>query len=235
MTLAPPANFFASSKVLQKAPKFGLLTDEGRQADWLIDIQIDPSELDHMPHAEMIGGAVGMKCMETVPYIIGMDKFLKNGVNEESEGYLKDFGAATASNGALGLYHMEGVTPEAVKYGRKLLNPGHQTYVIDIPELERIYNGYPNLWKGPKDALPERVFIGCPHLSYGQYVEWGNRIDKAMQAAGKKKVAIQTLMFGAQVVLNDFIKRNPELHQKLVGYGVLFPLNCPVVSSTKPT
>lgn len=60
----------------------------------------------------MIGSAIGLKVMEDVPYIAGMDRFIK-GVDEQSSGYLKDLGAATASNGAVGLYHMESCpTPE---------------------------------------------------------------------------------------------------------------------------
>jgi len=59
-----------------------------------------------------------------------MDKFIPE-INEETAGYLKDLGAATASNGAVGLYHMEGVTPEAVKQGCELLVNDYKTYVID--------------------------------------------------------------------------------------------------------
>jgi hypothetical protein len=111
-----------------------------------------------------------------------MDRFIKE-INEETSGYLKDLGAATASNGAVGLYHMEGVTPEAVDKGRALLNEGYQTYVIDDAELDRIYKTYPNLWKD-KQGTPQRVFLGCPHMSYGQMVEWGERIVGAMEKAG---------------------------------------------------
>ena len=59
-----------------------------------------------------------------MPYIIGMDKFLTN--HHDRMGYLKDFGAGTASAGAIGLYHIEGVTPEAIEQGRDLLNEGYQ-------------------------------------------------------------------------------------------------------------
>lgn len=219
--------------VLGKAPAFGLLTEEGRKADWLVEIKIDKDELDHLPNPEMVGAAVGIKCVEDIPYITGMDKFITKGVCEETEGYLKDFGGATASNGALACYHMEGVTPEAIKYGRDLLNPGYKTYVIDVPELERIYNSYPNLWK-EKDAMPDRVFLGCPHLSYQQYLEWGNRIANALEENKKDKVALEVSMFGAQVVKDDFISRNKELYEKLVGYGVKFPLCCPLMWCTSP-
>jgi predicted aconitase len=213
--------------VLGKAPVFGLMTDEGRQAKWLVDVR-----LSEKPHPEMIGSAIGIKCVEDVPYIIGMDKFIKE-INEETSGYLKDLGAATASNGALGLYHMEEVTPEAKELGRKLLAEGYRTYVIDDAELQRIYNTYPNMWK-QKDAQPERVFLGCPHLSYGQYVEWGNRIASAMKDAKAESIGVPTYFFGAQVVRDDFEKRNPALFKELIGYGVAFPINCPMMWCSTP-
>ncbi|MGL1889668.1 MAG: aconitase X catalytic domain-containing protein [Reichenbachiella sp.] len=213
--------------ILGKAPYFGLLTDEGRQAKWLIDVR-----LTEKPHPEMIGSAIGLKVVEDVSYIIGMDKFIPE-INEATSGYLKDFGAATASNGAVGLYHMEGVTPEAVKSGKDLLDEGYQTYVIDDAELKRIYATYPNLWK-EQDGTPERVFLGCPHMSYGQMVEWGDRIINAMEKESKSKIAIPTYFFGSIFVKQDFEKRNPEMVEKLDGYGVSRPINCPMMWCSTP-
>lgn len=213
--------------ILGKAPVFGLMTDEGRQAKWLIDVRTTKK-----PHPEMIGSAIGMKVVEDVSYIIGMDRFISE-INEETAGYLKDLGAATASNGAVGLYHMEGVTPEAVKKERDLLNEGYQTYVIDDAELKRIYESYPNLWK-EQEGTPERVFLGCPHMTYGQMVEWGNRIVDAMEAAGKTKIAKPTYFFGSVPVRADFEKRNPELAKKLSAMGVSIPKNCPMMWCSTP-
>ena len=59
-------------------------------------------------------------------------------MNDEACAYLKDFGAATASNGSVGLYHIENLTPEAVDYGKKLLRDNAPTYIIDDAELERV-------------------------------------------------------------------------------------------------
>jgi predicted aconitase len=213
--------------ILGKAPLFGLMTDQGRKAVWLIDVQTTK-----LPHPEMIGSAIGLKVMEDVPYIAGMDRFIK-GVNDETSGYLKDLGAATASNGAVGLYHMEGVTPEAVDQGRDLLNEGYQTYVIDDAELERIYASYPNLWKD-KQGTPQRVFLGCPHMTYGQMVEWGNRIVGAMEKAGKDKIGCPTYMFGSIYVKKAFEQKNPDVSAKLKEYGVSIPINCPMMWCSTP-
>lgn len=51
-------------------PYFGLLTDEGRKADWIVEIRTTKK-----PEAQLLGSAVGMKVMEDVPYIVGLDKW----------------------------------------------------------------------------------------------------------------------------------------------------------------
>ena len=57
--------------ILGKVPKFGLLTDEGRKADWIVEIKTKT-----LPEAQILGSAIGMKVMEKVPYVVGLDKFL---------------------------------------------------------------------------------------------------------------------------------------------------------------
>ncbi|MBQ2325204.1 MAG: DUF521 domain-containing protein, partial [Clostridia bacterium] len=44
-------------------PYFGLLTDEGRKASWVIDVQTTKK-----PEAQLLGSAIGMKVMEDVPF-----------------------------------------------------------------------------------------------------------------------------------------------------------------------
>ena len=145
--------------VLGYVPYFGLLTDEGRKATWIIDIQTTKK-----PEAQLLGSAIGMKVMEEVPYIKGLDKWLGNELTDAACTYLKDFGAATASNGAVGLYHVDGLTPEAVELGEGLIAENAQVYVIDDAELQRVYDSYPVVWKN-KDAKPKLCFMGCPHMS----------------------------------------------------------------------
>jgi hypothetical protein len=81
--------------ILGKAPEFGLLTDEGRRAKWLVEVKTTK-----VPNAQVLGSAIGMKVVEDVPYITGLDRFLGAGLPPETCDYLKDMGAASASNGA---------------------------------------------------------------------------------------------------------------------------------------
>ena len=148
-------------------PEFGLLLDENRKATWIVELKCSKK-----PDAQLLGSAIGMKVMEEVPYVKGLDKWLGTTLDEEACTYLKDFGAATASNGAVGLYHIENLTPEAVEQGESIIAEGAKTYVIDDAELERVKANYPVIWKNP-DAEPQLCFVGCPHrrsdsLSTGQ-------------------------------------------------------------------
>ena len=119
-------------------PYFGLLTDEGRKATWVVEIKTTKK-----PEAQLLGSAIGMKVMEDVPYVVGLDQWLGSELNDAACTYLKDFGAATASNGAVGLYHIENLTPEAVEQGRALVAENAQVYVIDDAELQRVQDSYP--------------------------------------------------------------------------------------------
>ena len=139
-------------------PYFGLLTDEGRKATWVVKINTEKK-----PEAQLLGSAIGMKVMEDVPYIVGLDKWLGDTLDEKACTYLKDFGAATASNGAVGLYHVANLTPEAKELGEDLIAEGAKEYVIDDAELERVKASYPVIWKD-KNAKPKLCFMGCPHM-----------------------------------------------------------------------
>ena len=212
--------------LLGKVPKFGLLTDEGRKANWKIEVKTSS-----LPEAQVLGSAIGMKVMEDVPYVVGLDKFLGTELDDTAISYLKDFGAATASNGAVGLYHIQNLTPEAKEFGEKLLNKDYKTYVIDDAELERVYKSYPVMWKNA-DAKPTLCFIGCPHLSFGQLITWTQRIGEALKEAGRKKVKFRTIMTSAPDVVEKF-KTTPE-YEKLMSYGVKLSSICPLMYTNNP-
>ncbi len=66
------------------------------------------------PSATVLGSAIGRKVVEDIPYIIGLDRFIGQALDVSARDYLKDLGAAAASNGAVGLFHVENLTPEAL-------------------------------------------------------------------------------------------------------------------------
>ncbi|MBR4139361.1 MAG: DUF521 domain-containing protein [Lachnospiraceae bacterium] len=212
--------------VLGYVPYFGLLTDEGRKATWIVKI-----ETTKKPEAQLLGSAIGMKVMEDVPYVMGLDKWLGTELNDSVKTYLKDFGAATASNGAVGLYHIDNLTPEAVEMGGKLITEEAKVYVIDDAELERVKNDYPVIWKD-KDATPKLCFMGCPHMSLQQLKDWTDDVEAGLKAAGNKKVVIPTVFTASPAVLKEFEKT--EYAARLKKTGVITSYICPLMYMNNP-
>lgn len=212
--------------VLGKVPYFGLLTDEGRKATWRVELKTTK-----LPEAQILGSAIGMKVMEDVPYVVGLDKFLGQELNDETKAYLKDFGAASASNGAVGLYHIDKLTPEAKQLGEKLIAKDAKTYVIDDEEIERVYKSYPIMWKKP-NKRGNLVFIGCPHLTYSQLVNWTKKIEKDLNDVNKKKVNRRVIMTCAPDVKEKFMKS--EYYPKLISFGVKLSSICPLMYTNNP-
>ena len=207
-------------------PYFGLLTDEGRKASWVIDVQTTKK-----PEAQLLGSAIGMKVMEDVPFIRGLDKWLGTELDDEACTYLKDFGAATASNGAVGLYHIENLTPEAVEMGKSLIKEGARVYVIDDAELERVKSNYPMIWKNP-DARPKLCFMGCPHMSLQQLKDWTDKVEKGLKDAGNKKVVIPTVFTAPPAVIKEFEKT--PYAERLKATGVILSYICPLMYMNNP-
>ncbi len=207
-------------------PEFGLVTDDGRKADWIVEVRTTKK-----PEAQLLGSAIGMKVMEKVPYIRGLDKWIGTELNDAACTYLKDFGSATASNGSVGLYHVENLTPEAVDEGENIIRPDAPVYVVDDAELERVKAGYPCIWKDP-DAAPKLAFVGCPHMTLQQLKDWTDRVETALAAAGNKKVLVPTVFTAAPAVIEEFNKT--PYAARLTATGVVLSYICPLMYMNNP-
>lgn len=207
-------------------PYFGLLTDEGRKATWVIEVKCSKK-----PEAQVLGSAIGMKVMEDVPYVKGMNEWLGTELDDNAKAYLKDFGAACASNGAVGLYHIAGLTPEAVEMGDSIVAENAQVYVIDDAELERVKNNYPVMWKNP-DATPKLCFVGCPHMTMAQLKEWTDDVCAGLEKNGRKKVSIPTVFTAPPAVCDAFKKT--DYYARLEATGVILSYICPLMYMNNP-
>ena len=212
--------------IIGYVPYFGLVKDEGRKATWKVYVKTTSK-----PEAQILGSAIGMKVMEEVPYVYGLDQWIGNELNDETVSYLKDFGAATASNGAVGLYHIDGLTPEAKESGEALITEDAKTYIIDDEELERVYKSYPVMWKNP-DAKPNLCFIGCPHLSYRQLCNWTEILEKSLNETGRNKVVLTTIKTTSPQVKQKSMAT--PYYQKLTGMGVKVASICPLMFTNNP-
>ncbi len=209
------------SNIVGKTPLSGLLTDDGRRATWLIKV-----ETEQLPPPQLLGAAIGKKVLADVPFIAGLDPFLGPGLNENTRDYLHEMGAACATAGAVGLYHVQNITPEAVDYGSNLLVPNHKTYIIDDREIEELLSSYPVPWP-EADAVPEKCFIGCPHLSLQQLLWWTEKITGALQKENRAQLPVKTTICAAPQVLHAF-KADGGAYELLKRTGVKFSVGCPM-------
>jgi predicted aconitase len=224
------------SNILGYVPEFGLLTDEGRKADWIIEVKCQ-----NMPEPQLLGSAIGFKCVEDVPYIRGLDKWLGNELTQKVKDYLKDMGAAAASNGSVGLYHVENLTPEAVNHaledgGNSLIRENAKVFVIDDEEIARVKASYPNPWKGRDDwdEAPELAFAGCPHFSCRQLCEWTDRLVEGLKRHGNQEVTMNTIFCAAPDVIAAFKKQYPQRARRLEKIGVTVSGLCPLSYTSNP-
>jgi len=208
------------SNLVGKTPLTGLLTDEGRRATRLV--RVDTAEL---PNPQLLGAALGRLVLADVPYIVGLDRFLGPGLNDATRDYLQEMGAGCATYGAVGLYHVANITPEAVAQGRDLLETQLTAEVIDDRVLGDLMASFPKLW-ACAGARPERCFIGCPHLSLKQMKWWSENIHNSLEANGRNRLAVDTLICTAPGVLEEF-KTDVVAHDRLIDAGVKLGVTCP--------
>ena len=224
------------SNILGYVPEFGLLTDEGRKADWIIEVRCQ-----NMPEPQLLGRAIGFKCVEDVPFVRGLDKWLGTELTQKVKDYLKDMGAAAASNGSVGLYHVENITPEAVKHARSeggnaLIKENAKVFVIDDEEIARVKASYPNPWEEREDSdgAPELAFAGCPHFSCRQLCEWTDRLADGLKKHGNRHVAMNTIFCAAPDVREAFEKQYPLKARRLKKMGVTVSGLCPLSYTSNP-
>ncbi len=205
--------------IIGKTPLFGLLTDEGRRADWLFDVKTTG-----LPHPQVLGGAIGAQAGEGVPFIVGLDRFLGRGLSPAATDYLKEMGAACAAIGAVGLFHVEYITPEARERKRTLLAEDFRTHILDDESLRELEASYPILWEDP-DAAPRLCLIGCPHLSLNQLEWWVENIKKALHEERQTRLKVETVLCAAPEVASRFRAQKQD-HGDLRRIGVKISSMC---------
>src|SRR5712691_4961256 len=88
--------------IVGATPDYGLHTDEGREPTVIVKVATKPQAIDY----SLIGLVAGEEVGDGLPYFRGF---------RGTESDLKWLGAALASSGSCGMFHLESVTPEARK------------------------------------------------------------------------------------------------------------------------
>jgi predicted aconitase len=116
-----------SAGITGRTPRYGFHRDDSRQATFLVQLSWTPGDLSDWG---AVGGIVGRLAndYEQVPALIGVDR-----VPRSDE--MKQFGAALASFGSVALFHMAGITPEAMRI-EDVVPAGQSLPTHDIGESE---------------------------------------------------------------------------------------------------
>ncbi|MEX2680428.1 MAG: aconitase X catalytic domain-containing protein [Candidatus Sigynarchaeota archaeon] len=111
-----------------------------------------------------LGLMLGKKLGQAVPFITGMQP------GHCTLERLRQLGASMAASGAVALYHVDGVTPEAQLFSKKVASGEITTRLIEIPSLDDVADVIPSDHEGRATAV-DLVFVGCPHASKEQALD----------------------------------------------------------------
>jgi predicted aconitase len=187
-----------AAAIIGKTPCYGLHLDKNREPQMVIDVHADTSNWTIADYGAL-GYHAGKLVGNRIPYFRGITPGADS---------LKAIGAAMAATGAVALYHVEGITPEAQKNRYDL--SGIEAVPIEQTELSRLFTDI------PVDA----VALGCPHCSPAELAEIARLL------AGKV-VTKPLYVFSAQGV----IEKNARIVDSIEKSGArVFADTCMVVS-----
>ena len=136
-------------------PHYGLLLDENRKAEILVDVQANiENDFDY----QILGWCYPEKYKGLeIPVFRGIKK------RPTPEGFM-NFGAQLNTSGCVSMYHIEGITPEAPTLEAAVGNKKIK-HTITITEKD-LAETRERLCRGPKKI--DFAMFGCPHITINQ-------------------------------------------------------------------
>jgi predicted aconitase len=162
-----------AAAIAARTAAYGLHLDENRRATLRADVRCPVRTISDFG---ALGYLVGKVTQNRVPYFVGLE--------EAQPAALKALGAAMAASGAVALYHVAGVTPEADQPG--LLIPDHETLVVN--DLRPAYAAL-----NAEARQIDLVWFGCPHAGLEEIAEvvrllGGRRVRAALWITAAREV-----------------------------------------------
>ena len=155
-----------------RAPYAGLHVDENRYAQVVIELPELTGGLDRDLAFALIGLVVGARAGSRIPVLIGLPA-------DASEDELKALGAASASTGAVAMFHAVGVTPEAPTLAAALGGRSPQQHVdVTLSDLNDARHRLNQAGTGDRIAA---VSVGTPHFSLTEF----DRLDALLALYGE--------------------------------------------------
>ncbi|MCO6452069.1 MAG: aconitase X catalytic domain-containing protein [Caldilineales bacterium] len=154
-----------AAAIVGRTARYGYHLAETRLATHVVEIKCPvPDIADFGALSYIVGKAVG----DGVPYFPDLGAWLPPLPDDITEGgeagdKLKTLGAGIAAYGAIALYHIAGVTPEAIDQGERLIRPNARRLTV-----ESLDAGYRVMDANPDTVAIDLVTIGCPHASLSE-------------------------------------------------------------------
>ncbi len=187
-----------AAAIIGKTPKYGLHLVENRRPGLHIRVEGEPKEADAAWYGAL-GYLAGKITGNRIPLFSGI---------RPGRDQLKNLGAAMAATGAVALYHVQGITPEAriFSYG----TGGLEEVIIGADEVASLFTG--------EDV--DAIAIGCPHCSPDELMTLADLLEGCV-------VHKPVYIFAAR----DVIEREPELVRRIERSGArVYADTCMVVS-----
>jgi predicted aconitase len=145
-----------------RAPDYGLHRTENRFAKIVIDVSaLDGAFIASEVAWPVLGSLFGRLAGNTIGVVAGVQR-------NPGEDALKAFGAAAASSGAVGLFHIAGVTPEAPDLAAALGGEEPEA-VIEVTQKMAV-DAQTRLSTAERPDRIDAVAIGSPHLSHAEFL-----------------------------------------------------------------
>jgi len=173
---------------------YGFHLNENRKADFVFNVNC---EIKDFSDFGALGNIIGKTAKNKVPYIIG----IKNYTQDD----LKVLGASMAASGAVALFHVDNITPEAKM--KNMINDSTEKITI-----ESLKEGYDSLNSDVNEI--DFVSIGCPHASIEELKKIAELVkDKVLKAelwvtiskqiSDKSKEYVRIIERSGGKILND--------------------------------
>jgi predicted aconitase len=187
-----------AAALVGKTPCYGFHLEEKRKPQVVIAVGTDTKDWT-IADFGALGYHVGKLVGNRIPYFTGI---------HPGRDQLKGLGAAMAATGAVALYHVEGVTPEAVKTPFGLA--GLEVIPVEVAEIKKLF----------KEIPVDAVAVGCPHCSPDELGEIARLLEG-------KVVSKPFYIFASKGVID----RNPRPVETIEKSGArVFADTCMVVS-----
>jgi hypothetical protein len=210
-----PDLFDICCAITGRAPATGLHLTENRAGKLLLTLEGVPADLergdDFYP---VLGNLIGELAAERIPVIEGMSVV-------PNEDQLKALGAACASSGAVAMFHMVGVTPEAPT--REAALHGTEPEETIVVSMEALRSSRRELTHTDSEKL-DIVVLGSPHFSLAEFRQL------APMVAGKRKHAGVKFLVTSSRAMSELARRAGFL-DTLKGFGAQLTVDTCILTS----